>query len=277
MSGIVTGRVFWTEMKDLSYSNTKGEQVNIKETSANDFGDNSWQSFETIAQKASIERRSVIRVVRALLANNYLKIDSLTKYGTHNFSVVLDSLGEPPKKYAKVGRPKTSDLDANIGDPEAKTSDPEAEIGDPEAEIGDPPSPKPLSNPPRSSNKPKRKKKDATPQPPEIILFKEIVKHYPKQMQRETVIEALQSIKVRLGRDVTADDLQPFYTAWGKVSGNEWSLVWLTDWAVPGFVPNGKGKQTTPGPQPKQDDPDVIEKLRRKAQEMFFPAQQETA
>ena len=65
-------------------------------------------------------------------------------------------------------------------------------------------------------------------------------KHYPKQNQRELVIDAIQKINTRLGRYTTPGDLQPFFTAWGNVSGNEWSLVWLTEWAVTGVIP---GKQ----------------------------------
>jgi hypothetical protein len=128
-----------------------------------------------------------------------------------------------------------------------------------------------------STPKQPKEKKESTPQPAEILLFKEVAQHYPTKTQRELVVAAIQKITVRLGRETTPEDLRPFWLAWANVSRNEWSLVWLTDWAVPGFVPNGKGKQTTPAPQPKQDDPDVIEKLRRKAQEMFFPNQEVTA
>lgn len=79
-------------------------------------------------------------------------------------------------------------------------------------------------------------------QPPEIALFFQVVKHYPKKFQREIVIEAVQKINTRLGRDAAIEDLQPFFSGWAKVSGNDWSLVWLTDWAVSGFVPNGKAQ-----------------------------------
>jgi hypothetical protein len=82
-------------------------------------------------------------------------------------------------------------------------------------------------------------KKAAPPQPPEILLFKEVVKHYPKQAQREMVIDAVKKVNARLRRDVTLEDLQPFFKEWCKVSANDWSLVWLVDWAVPGTI-NGK-------------------------------------
>ena len=151
MSAIISGRVYWTEFQDLSYTDRNKKQVNIKETtakivmlaiadSADDFGENSWQSFETIATKSSIERRSAIRVVRALVNAEFLKIAGITKYGTNNFSVNIAKLGNPPTKRARIGRPK-------IGDSEAKTSDPEALIGDSEAKTSDPQSPDPLINP----------------------------------------------------------------------------------------------------------------------------------
>jgi hypothetical protein len=159
MSAIITGRVFWTVFVDLSYSDRNGKVVKIKETtakivmlaiadSADDYGENSWQSFETIASKASIERRSAIRVVRALIEHKYLTIAGITKYGTNNFSINKDILGNPPAKRAKVGRPKGGDPDAKIGDSGAEIGDPETLIGDSGAEIGDLQSPDPSLNPP---------------------------------------------------------------------------------------------------------------------------------
>jgi hypothetical protein len=133
MSAIITGKVFWTPFKELAYQDKKGKTINIKETtakivmlaiadSADDYGENSWQSFETIATKASIDRRSVIRVVRALLKHDYLTIAGKTKYGTNNFSINKELLGNPPAKRAKVGRPKIGDSESFIGDSGAKTS-----------------------------------------------------------------------------------------------------------------------------------------------------------
>lgn len=268
MAGIITGRVFWTPIKDLSYTNKNGKVIKIKETtakivllaiadSAGDYGDNSWQSFETIAKKASIDRRSVIRVVRALVKHNYLKIDGLTQYGTHNFSLNMDLLGNPPPKRAKVGRPKNSDSDAKIGDSESETSDP--------------PSSNPLMNPPVI---PPKTKRGASAKPkatdfPELVLFREVVEHWPKQFQRPAIIEAVQKINNRLGRAATRDDLLPFWQAWGKVSGNEWSLVWLTDWAVPGSIGRTNGKPQHATPAPVHETPEQLEARRALARQAF--------
>lgn len=84
---------------------------------------------------------------------------------------------------------------------------------------------------------------------PELVLFKEVVKHYPKRAQREIVIGSIQRINSRLGHTAAIEDLTPFWEAWCKVSGNEWSLVWL-EWAENGQVSsNGNGKH-----KPNTDD-----------------------
>ena len=152
MSAIVYGRVFWTVFPELSYTAKNGKAIKIKETtakivmlaiadSADDFGENSWNSFQTLATKTSIQRRSVIRVVRALINNDMIKVAGITKYGTNNFSINLNLLGDPPRKRAKAGRPKTSDSDAETSDPVTQTSDSEAKTSDSQ-------SPDPLINPP---------------------------------------------------------------------------------------------------------------------------------
>lgn len=70
---------------------------------------------------------------------------------------------------------------------------------------------------------------------PELVLYRGVVAHWPKRAQRDLVIDAVRKIAQRLGRDVTADDLTPWFQAWSRVSPNDWSLVWL-DWAIAGQV-----------------------------------------
>lgn len=158
MSAIISGRVYWTEFKELCYQNKSEKTICIKETTAkivmlaiadscDDFGENSWNSFETLATKTSIQRRSVIRVVRALINNNYLKVAGTSRYGTNNFSINLGLLGQPPVKRAKNGRPKTSDSDAFTSDSVAETSDPESKTGDLQSPDPSLPLPDPPSNP----------------------------------------------------------------------------------------------------------------------------------
>lgn len=137
MSAIITGRVFWTDFSELSYKNKNGKKIVVKETtakivmlaiadSADDFGENSYQSFETIAKKTSIQRRSVMRVVRALVAHHYLKIAGISKYGTNTFSIENTKLGDAPRRRARIGRPKNGDSESKIGDSESETGDSES-------------------------------------------------------------------------------------------------------------------------------------------------------
>lgn len=85
---------------------------------------------------------------------------------------------------------------------------------------------------------------------PELVLFKEVVRHWPRPVQWESVIESIQKVNARLLRPATVEDLSPFWKAWGVVSGNEWSLVWLVEWAVKGQIPqktNGNNNQIPQG------------------------------
>lgn len=145
MSVTAMSRTFWTEFPHLSYTDKNGKQITIKDTTAkivllaiadnaDDFGENSYQSFETLATKASVDRRSVMRVVRALVSNGFLRVAGLSVYGTNNYSICLDKLGTPPTKRAKTGRPKSGDsgaLPLPDGDSEEKTSDSGNESDDP--------------------------------------------------------------------------------------------------------------------------------------------------
>lgn len=159
MSVTITGRVFWTEMNDLSYVEKKGEEV-IRVSassakvvllaiadSADDFGENSYNSLETLATKSSLKRRSVIRVIRALIENGYIIVSGVSVYGTNNFKVIKDKLGNSPEKRAKVGRPQ-KEIIKKTGDSTTKTSDSGANIGDSTAKTSDSASPDPsLSSP----------------------------------------------------------------------------------------------------------------------------------
>ena len=249
MSAIITGRVFWTDFPELSYNEKKGKKVTIKETTAkivmlaiadssDDFGENSWQSFQTIADKTSLERRSVIRVVRALMGNDILKVAGITKYGTNNFSVNTNMLGYPPKARAKAGRPKGGDSVAFTGDPVTETSDSDAETSDLK-------SPDPSSNPPDPSGKQRAAK---PPTPPEIKLYREVARKNPPSPNYGNVVDAVKRISYRLGRDVLAADLLPFYQEWTARGYNQFSIKWLLDWAVSGIIP---GKQSPTQNVPK--------------------------
>jgi hypothetical protein len=162
MSVTAMSRTFWTEFPELSYTDKKGNKVSIKNSTAkivllaiadnaDDFGENSWQSLETIAAKSSIDRRSVIRVIKALVNHGFLQLAGVSTYGTNNYTVTLDKLGHPPKKRSKTGRPKSSDsesLEQKSSDPEVKKSDSVVESGDSGKESSDEKSPESSLNRP---------------------------------------------------------------------------------------------------------------------------------
>jgi hypothetical protein len=164
MSVTAMSRTFWTEFPPLAYIDKKGKQITIKDTTAkivllaiadnaDDFGENSYQSFDTLATKASVDRRSVMRVVRALVGNGFLVVAGVSVYGTNNYSIIIDKLGTPPKKRAKTGRPKSGDSEALV----SQSSDPEVVTGDSVAKSGDHTSPESSFNPPSSISKEKNK------------------------------------------------------------------------------------------------------------------------
>lgn len=145
MSTTILSRVFWTDFKDIEYNDKNGKAVKIGSSSAklvmlaladvaDDFGENSYQSFETLASKASIERRSVMRVVRGLIAHQFIRVAGVSRYGTNDYNINLGKLGTPPATRAKNGRPKTGDVESlafeETGDSSAKTGDSSAETGD---------------------------------------------------------------------------------------------------------------------------------------------------
>lgn len=143
MSVTVLSRVFWTEFEDLKFDQ-KGEVVTVGKPAAklvllaiadnaDDFGENSWQSFETLAKKASIQRRAAMRVVKALIVNNYLSINGVTRYGTNDYKINLAKLGHAPQARERTGRPKSGDSEAKYG----KSGDPKTKSGDPEAKSDD--------------------------------------------------------------------------------------------------------------------------------------------
>jgi hypothetical protein len=138
-------KVFWTAFGDLSYLEKSGNEITVGQSaakitllaiadSANDYGENSWNSYETLAQKTSLARRSVLRTVRALIANKYLVPMGTSRYGTNNFSINLARLGDQPIARKGIGRPKTTSIE---------TSDSPPNIGDSPPNIGDavPPDP----------------------------------------------------------------------------------------------------------------------------------------
>jgi hypothetical protein len=136
MSISIMSKVFYTDIPCLSYvESNKKTKMTVGATtakfvllaiadSADDYGENSYNGYERLGAKTSLQRRSVMRAVKALIANKYLMCIGTTDYGTKNFKIVLDKLGEPPTARARIGRPK------EIGDSDAIIGDSDAIIGD---------------------------------------------------------------------------------------------------------------------------------------------------
>ncbi len=149
MSVTLMARVFWTNMRVMKYNNKQGKEIGVDNKSskltllaiadnADDFGENSWQSFDTLAKKTGLDRRSVIRVIHALIKNDYCKLSGITRYGTNDYAINLSKLGFPPEKRAKTGRPKSGDSGAESGDSGAESGDsesPESSINHPKPHI----------------------------------------------------------------------------------------------------------------------------------------------
>jgi hypothetical protein len=142
MSVSILGRVFYTPYQGLTYQEKNGRTVTIAEVSAkatmlaiadssDDFGENSYNSFETLATKTGLERRSVIRVVRALIAQGYIEFTGMSVYGTNTFKILQDKLGLLPERRARVGRPKSEKV--KTGDSVTKTGDSVTKTGDSES------------------------------------------------------------------------------------------------------------------------------------------------
>jgi hypothetical protein len=177
----------------------------------NDEGEGAYPSVKNICKKTNMSTATVVNALNALRTSGFTTMVGRSKRSTYNYTISV----------AKIAAFQWLESDDSSGQ----------NGGVSVAKV------KPLVKP---SVKPSVKKKEAAePQPPEILLFKEVVKHYPKQAQREMVIDAVKKVNARLRRDVTLEDLQPFFKEWCKVSANDWSLVWLIDWAVPGTI-NGK-------------------------------------
>lgn len=114
MSVSIMSRVFWTRIPPLGYTDKTGREVTVTPStckivllaiadSGNDEGENSWQAVDTLAEKTSLYKRSVIRAARALIANGYIRIDGISRKRTNNYTINIDKLGTPPTKKARYG------------------------------------------------------------------------------------------------------------------------------------------------------------------------------
>ena len=89
---------------------------------------------------------------------------------------------------------------------------------------------------------------------PEVVLFRSVTKRYPPSVNNENVISSVQKVKERLGREVTTEDLLPYYSTWTGNGWNQFSINWL-DYAVKGELPTPrKVVQKTNASEPRGFD-----------------------
>ena len=94
----------------------------------------------------------------------------------------------------------------------------------------------------------------------ELLLFKKATGYYPARPSFPTVIDAIAKIKLRLRRDVSENDIAPFLRAWTDRGWKILNLVWLTEWAVSGEIPQNGFKSQKP-----TDEPRVFQAIREAA------------
>jgi hypothetical protein len=176
MSVTVMSRVFWTEIPDLQaeHQNKKVYKVSAHTAkivllsmadSADDFGENSFNSMDTLAKKSSLKIRSIPRILRALQQNQYCSYKGLSIYGTSNYSLAMSKLGQPPQKRARTGRPKSSDSGNESSDSSSKSNDSHNESSDSES-----PDSSSIHHQPSSNHSAPKRKTRKEPMPPKIDL-----------------------------------------------------------------------------------------------------------
>jgi hypothetical protein len=246
MSIEVMSLVFKAEIKDLEYKK-KGKKRKAKASTvklillsyadhANDEGEGAYPGYDKLEIKTALSRQGIADTLEAVKQNDLMTFEGISKFGTNSY---------------RINKTKLQGLVKRLDSCESSDMTTPSQVAG--LKPSSPPSVKPSI----------KRKKAAEPQPPEILLYREVVNHYPKKQQREMVIEAIKKVNARLGRDATLEDLQPFFSAWCKVSANDWSLVWLMDWAVPGTI-NGKVNHAeTPKRVEKQPSAELLERARK--------------
>jgi hypothetical protein len=103
---------------------------------------------------------------------------------------------------------------------------------------------------------------------PELVVYRAVTGRYPSRDTFEVVIAEVQKVRARLGRDVTRDDLLPFWQAWRSKGWSPINLDWLKDWAVSGVISFNRRSQSSTPPPPQQpvysqDDRDTVAEILR--------------
>ena len=106
--------ILWTDIPGLEYKDSHGKPVRVSGSVAKivlaAIADSiNWSmstSFDTLAIKTCLEKRSVCRAVRALITAGYIKSVSVSSYGTNDYILDTNKINGRPQKTIGPGRPK---------------------------------------------------------------------------------------------------------------------------------------------------------------------------
>jgi hypothetical protein len=193
---------------------------------ANDEGEGAYPGVKRICKKTSMSTQTVCNALNALRHNGYTTFIGKSKLDTNNYTINLSKL-QP------LGFQPLESGDSNGKNPAIPSNGLKPSITQKAKTNGD--------KSPRANTI------------PEVVLFREVTKRYPNSVNFEDVAVSVSKVKARLGRDVSKDDLLPFYKAWTSKGYNPSAITWL-EWAETGIVPvNGTWKSQRPT-EPKAFD-----------------------
>lgn len=201
---------------------------------ANHEGGNIWPAVETVSKKTGYHERSVQRITKDLESKGFLVENGSGPKGTNKWGIPVSERGD------KIA-PVTSDTK-------------QGDIPSGDIPSGDKMTPKQTNR----KKKPSVKRGAQAPKPlkanqiPQVILFREVTTKYPSKGSQFTVITSVDKAGDRLGREVVADDLLPFYREWCDRGYNPMAVKWL-EWAVSGEIP-----KRTNGQKPIQDRKSIL-------------------
>ena len=211
---------FFAMLPEMSDAETKVTLVMIRKT----FGfhkDKFKMGISKLADAAGLSRQGALDGARAAEQRGTFKRTNPDAQGEAEWKLILDeplnSLDTPLKPVE--GNPQASRGQVGVKETIKKKKKKIKEVAQ---------APKPLK----------------ANQIPQIILYRSVTGKYPPKALQFKVIVWVDKVGDRLGREVTADDLRPFLEEWLKRGYNPMAATWLSDWAVPGNVPqrtNGNG------------------------------------
>lgn len=249
MSVKLMSLVFEADIPDLEY--TKDGKARVAKAStvnglllayadhANDEGEGTYPGYTRLERKTKLSRQGIADTIEACKQNNFLSFTGKSKLSTNSYTLnkpLLETLNTPIQESSHLTRTSQATLPAGV---------------------------KPLDlNHPITITKPKIKEGASAkpPTPPEVKLFRETTRRYPHSANFENVTESIRKVGERLGREVTADDLKTYFSAWTSKGYNPLNLAWL-EWAETGQIPvNGNWKA-----QKYTGEPAVFQAIREAA------------